>query len=69
MKLYLLSLGAGVFVGVIYSLINVAAPGNWLMVAVGALVMLRLSSITTHSHIGYSAARSTRPDGTEPWAA
>ncbi|WP_156437361.1 MULTISPECIES: DUF1427 family protein, partial [unclassified Burkholderia] len=26
MKLYLLSLGAGVFVGVIYSLINVRSP-------------------------------------------
>ncbi|AOJ70215.1 DUF1427 family protein [Burkholderia savannae] len=40
MKLYLLSLGAGVFVGVIYSLINVRSPAPPLIALLGLLGML-----------------------------
>jgi XapX domain-containing protein len=40
MKLYLLSLGAGVLVGVIYSLINVRSPAPPLIALLGLLGML-----------------------------
>ncbi|AGR69114.1 XapX domain-containing protein [Burkholderia pseudomallei] len=40
MKLYLLSLGVGVFVGVIYSLINVRSPAPPLIALLGLLGML-----------------------------
>ncbi len=40
MKLYLLSLGAGVLVGIIYSLINVRSPAPPLIALLGLLGML-----------------------------
>jgi XapX domain-containing protein len=40
MKLYLLSLGAGIFVGVIYSLLNVRSPAPPLVALVGLLGIL-----------------------------
>jgi XapX domain-containing protein len=40
MKLYLLSLGAGVLVGVIYSLMNVRSPAPPLVALLGLLGML-----------------------------
>ena len=40
MKLYLLSLGAGILVGVIYSLLNVRSPAPPLVALVGLLGML-----------------------------
>jgi len=40
MKIYLLSLGAGVLVGVIYSLLNVRSPAPPLIALVGLLGIL-----------------------------
>ena len=40
MKLYLLSLGAGILVGIIYSLINVRSPAPRLIALLGLLGML-----------------------------
>ena len=40
MKLYLLSLGAGILVGIIYSLINVRSPAPPLIALLGLLGML-----------------------------
>jgi XapX domain-containing protein len=40
MKVYLLSLGAGVFVGMIYSLLNVRSPAPPLVALVGLLGIL-----------------------------
>jgi XapX domain-containing protein len=40
MKLYLLSLGAGILVGIIYSLINVRSPAPPLVALLGLLGML-----------------------------
>lgn len=40
MKMYLLSLGAGIFVGIIYSLLNVRSPAPPLVALIGLLGIL-----------------------------
>jgi len=46
MRLYLLSLGAGVLVGVVYSLLDVRSPAPPVVALVGLLGMLTLSRKT-----------------------
>ncbi|SOE56287.1 XapX domain-containing protein [Burkholderia sp. OK233] len=57
MKLYLLSLGAGILVGIIYSLIHVRSPAPPLIALVGLLGMLvgEQAIPSARQLLGYSA--------------
>lgn len=64
MKIYLLSLGAGVLVGVIYSLLNVRSPAPPLIALIGLLGILsgeQLIPVCKHLLAG-SPLRSARRD-------
>lgn len=74
MKLYLLSLGAGVLVGVIYYLIGVRSPAPPLIALVGLLGILageqlvpvskQYFSGAIHSKVARASDRATTPSGT-----
>ena len=74
MKLYLLSLGAGVLVGVIYYLIGVRSPAPPLVALVGLLGILAgeqfvpvckpYFSGAIHSKVARASDRATTPSGT-----
>ncbi|RJF73998.1 XapX domain-containing protein [Rhodopseudomonas palustris] len=63
MKVYLLSLGAGLLVGVIYSLINVRSPAPPLVALVGLLGILlgeQIVPVARHLIDGHSLAAAWR---------
>ena len=66
MKMYLLSLGAGLLVGVTYSLLNIRSPAPPLVALVGLLGMLageQLIPMAKHIASGHSISVSWRKAG------
>jgi XapX domain-containing protein len=76
MKLYLLSLGAGILVGIIYSLINVRSPAPPFIALLGLLGMLigeqaipsakQLLGFSTRSVLSHQANDAGRLSGNRP---
>jgi XapX domain-containing protein len=64
MKIYLISLGAGVLVGVIYSLLNVRSPAPPLVALIGLLGMLageQIIPVARQMMAGEGLAAAGRP--------
>jgi XapX domain-containing protein len=66
MKLYIVSLGAGVLVGVVYSLLNVRSPAPPLIALIGLLGILvgeQLLPVTRHLIAGASVPEACHQAG------